>query len=190
MMHWSNSPGRVSSPEFSPTEIAIHERRQRGFTLIEVLIVMVIVAVMVATVVVGYRGGDREQTLKVEARRLGQLIEYVRQQAVLRNEEWGIYLDDEGYRFVSYDIDARQWVPEQDRPLGEFVLERMRLELFVDDELALPDVEENATTPEVVFFSSGETQAFNMRLVPEWQSQPWLIESDGLSRVTVERQGS
>jgi len=151
---------------------------------------MVIVAVMVATVVVGYSGADREQILKVEARRLGQLLEYTRQQAVLRNEEWGIYLNDDGYSFVSYNIEAQEWVPETDRPLGEFVLDRMRLELYIDDEAELPGLEENATTPDVVFFSSGESQAFDMRLVPEWESRAWLIESDGLSRVSVERQES
>ena len=149
---------------------------------------MVIVAVMVATVVAGYSGADREQTAKVEARRLGQMLEYSRQQAVLRNEEWGIYVEIDGYSFVSYDEINEEWVPESDRPLGEFVLPRMRLEVSVDDEIRLPGVEDNDTTPDVIFFSSGESQAFDMRLVPEWESRPWLIESDGLSRVSVERQ--
>lgn len=189
MTHWSNSTRRETNPDaVAPGNRYCHRLRQ-GFTLVEVLIVMVLIAVMVATVVVGFTGADREQNLKVEARRLGQFMEYVRQQAVLRNEEWGIYLDNDGYRFVSYDIEAGEWVPETERPLGEIVLERMRLELFVDDDVAtLPGVDENATTPEVVFFSSGESQAFDMRLVPDWESRPWLIESDGLSRVSVERE--
>ena len=63
----------------------------------------------------------------------------------------------------------------------------MRLEVSVDDEIRLPGVEDNDTTPDVIFFSSGESQAFDMRLVPEWESRPWLIESDGLSRVSIER---
>ena len=108
---------------------------------------------MVATVIVGYSGADREQTAKVEARRLGQMLEYIRQQAVLRNEEWGVYVDTDGYSFVSYDNINGEWVPESDRPLGEFVLPRMRLEVSVDDEIRLPGVDDNDTTPCLLYTS-------------------------------------
>ena len=94
---------RTSAPTISTRSAGSSRGSARRFTLVEILIVTVIVAVMVATVVAGYSGADREQTAKVEARRLGQMLEYIRQQAVLRNEEWGIYVEIDGYSFVSYD---------------------------------------------------------------------------------------
>ena len=38
-----------------------------------------------------------------------------------------------------------------------------------------------------IFFSSGESQSFAIRFEPEWESDPWLLESDGFSRVEPER---
>ncbi len=47
-----------------------HARQPRGFTLIEMLVVVVIIGILASTVVLGFVGSDREQNLRTEAERL------------------------------------------------------------------------------------------------------------------------
>ena len=36
--------------------------------------------------------------------------------------------------------------------------------------------------PDLVFFSSGESQKYDLRVQPAWETEAWIIKSDGLSR--------
>lgn len=160
----------------------------RGFTLIEVLIVVVIVAIMAATVAVGLSGGDRDRRLKVEVNRLTGLLELTRSQAIQRNEEWGVYIDESSFSFANFDETTRKWVDYEQRPLRNTTLENLRLELYVDDQLELPEQFEDDSVPDLVFFSSGESMKFDLRVQPNWEGPVWTISSDGLSRSEATRE--
>ena len=161
-----------------------------GFTLIEVLIVIVIVAIMSATVAISFNGGDRERRLKVEVQRIAGLLELTRSQAIQRNEEWGLFVDESTFSFAYFDEETRDWVPWQQRPLRETTLENMRLELSVDEQVELPGTFDEGDVPDLVFFSSGESQKYDLRIQPAWETMAWTIKSDGLSRAeAVQEEG-
>ena len=82
---------------------------RRGFTLIEVLVVVVIVAIMSATVAISFNGGDRDRRLRAEAFRLAGLLELTRNQAIQRNEEWGLFVDESTISFATFDETNREW---------------------------------------------------------------------------------
>jgi len=152
-----------------------------GFSLIEVLVVVVIVAIMSATVAVSFNGGDRDRRLRAEALRLAGLLELTRNQAIQRNEEWGLFVDESTFSFATFDEANREWVAWEQRPLRETTLENMRLELSVDQQVQLPDNYDEGDVPDLVFFSSGESQRYDLRLQPQWEALAWTISSDGLS---------
>ena len=161
-----------------------------GFTLIEVLIVIVIVAIMSATVAISFNGGDRERRLKVEVQRIAGLLELTRSQAIQRNEEWGLFVDESTFSFAYFDEETRDWVAWQQRPLRETTLENMRLELSVDEQVELPGTFDEGDVPDLVFFSSGESQKYDLRIQPAWETMAWTIKSDGLSRAeAVQEEG-
>ena len=41
--------------------------------------------------------------------------------------------------------------------------------------------------PKIVLFAQGEATPFEWRVQPEWESEPWWISNDGLSRTVVQR---
>ena len=90
--------------------------KARGFTLIEILVVIVIVATIVsmALLSIGVAGEDEE--LDTERKRLAALIETVQDEALLQGREFGIEFTTSAYRFVEFDPLARQWseVPYDD----------------------------------------------------------------------------
>lgn len=72
----------------------------RGFTLIEVMVVIVIIAILVTMVSLSMRGDRAGEQIEEEARRLTALLNLLREEAVIRNRDLGFALTPEGYQFV------------------------------------------------------------------------------------------
>lgn len=70
-----------------------------GFTLLELLIVLLIVSVMLATI--GLQAGETNaQLLRQDARRLAALMQLARDEAIVRNRVIALELDSERYHFL------------------------------------------------------------------------------------------
>ena len=83
-----------------------------GFTLIEVLIVIVVMAIASALIVVSIAGDDRRSTER-EALRLAGALEHAAALAQWRSETLGVSAQGHGYRFWRLAADNR-WSPLQD----------------------------------------------------------------------------
>ena len=71
-----------------------------GFTLIEVMVVMVIIAILVTTVSLSLKGDRVAEALGEEAKRLTALLNLAREEAVMRDRDLGLVLASDGYFFV------------------------------------------------------------------------------------------
>ncbi|MDJ0794415.1 MAG: type II secretion system minor pseudopilin GspH [Woeseiaceae bacterium] len=159
--------------------------KARGFTLIEILVVIVIVAtiVSIALLSIGVAGEDEE--LDTERKRLTALIETVQDEAMLQGREFGIEFTISAYRFVEYDALTRQWaeVPFDDLYRLRALPEGLEFELYIDDKRVelnndpkeIDDPDEKPLSagvqvyaPHLFVFASGEGTAFELRL---WRPQ-------------------
>jgi general secretion pathway protein H len=133
-----------------------------GFSLIEILVVVVILGIVAvaATLAIGGAGGERQ--LARDAERLGALIGYACEQAEVRGRAIGLSLDRHGYRFSR--AEHVDWLPEKDGELrprkwsvaAEAELTRGGQHVEVGE--SLPD------KPQLVCFASGELTAFRLDL--------------------------
>lgn len=156
-------------------------RQERGFTLIEILVVVIIIAIIsgVALMSMSLIGDDRE--LDTERKRLATLIELAQDEAVMQGREFGLELMTSTYRFVEFDPFEFRWSEIQDDELFRLrqLPEGMEFELYVEDKRIIlkndpkliedPDeagasLTSEAYAPHVFVFSSGETTSFEIRL--------------------------
>jgi general secretion pathway protein H len=158
----------------------------RGFTLIEMLVVVVIIGILASAVVIGFVGADKEQNLRTEAERLAVLIEMARSQAIQRNEEWGIAVAQDSYQFMVLDEPNHRWVEQKDSTFRKRSIENMTLTVQVDA-VTLPGDKSKDGVPNIILFSSGEQTPFDIDIIPRWKSDPWRVSSDGVSRTTAQR---
>lgn len=80
-----------------------------GFTLIEVLVIVIIIGIVSAVVLLslGVLGDDR--SLQQQARRISSLIEMSSDEALMEGRDFGVEFKRTGYRFLEFDALTAQW---------------------------------------------------------------------------------
>lgn len=109
--------------------------RARGFTLLELLVVVVIVAILFTYTTLAIRSDSPEDIIKKEAQRMERLVQLALEESILRGEEYGLEIFLDGYRFLRFT--KNQWQPLS----GDKILRQRELPLEMEMEVRLEDTE-------------------------------------------------
>jgi general secretion pathway protein H len=170
-------------------------RFARGFTLLELMIVVFVIGLVTAGVVISFSGGSRDEQLEREAARLDALFDYVREQAELQTRDYGFRISTRGYSFVVYDVLANQWRPaEEDDALRERPFpDGIETEVVVEGrkvvlEAKKKDIED--FMPQVMIFSNGDISSFEVILQrDEAEDQRSRVYSDESGNIKLLQPG-
>jgi general secretion pathway protein H len=164
--------------------------RCRGFSLIEILVVIVIVGIVMSIAVLSLTlvGGDRD--IRQEAQRVVSLIEVAQDDSMLQGREFGLEFMQGSYRFVEFDPLTGQW----SEIIGDDTLrlrqlpEELELALFIEDRRVLLDPDPASTdddergieiyAPHVLIYSSGDMTPFELHLLRDIDDASVAIRSD------------
>ena len=161
--------------------------RVRGFSLIEILVVIVIVGVTTGLVVLSVRSsGERE--VENAARRAQALVRLACERAMVGGRDIGFTVVRDGLRFGYFEIEG--W-----RPLAEDASDELRarplgrdLALMAQREgVELPLPEEPEREPAFACLSSGELTPFVLRIDRPDASQPWELEGHLDGELTLQQ---
>jgi general secretion pathway protein H len=165
----------------------------RGFTLLEVLVVVVIIGVMATLAVLSIGNRSLDDRLALEARRLQELFALAADEAVLQGVELGFVQTPEGYEFLV--LKDGRWGPLEDPgPLRARALaEPFYLSLQVDGRAVAPvpaGDDKVELKPQVVLLSSGDATEFILDLKARQYDPYYRLHGDLLGRTTLDRKGS
>ncbi len=162
----------------------IQRRRNAGFTLLELLVVLFIIGVVASIVVVSIVGSDHKSIVRHEANRMVRTIEIARREATLRNELWGVMLDTNQYEFMQYDFKSDEWLPIDRRPYSGMVLkEDYLLRYTIPDAIHNEGAEDEGPMPQIVIEPTGEITPFQVDVYHDASLVTTSIGTDGLKQV-------
>ena len=157
-----------------------HPRQPRarlcGFTLLELLVVLVIAGIMLGAVVLNINPGQR-QLLYNEAQRIALLMQLARDEAIVRNQAIAFESDNARYRFLIRE--GNEW-----RPLLGDELLRERAYRVTPLTLRLDPNASNQMPMRIVFGREPVDKAFTLTLATD--SARVVVRADGIGHFQVE----
>ena len=143
--------------------------KHSGFTLLEILVVLVIVGILVGAASLAIRHNP-QRALQQEIERLQQVTALVQEQAILRAEVYGLRVEPTGYQFLR--LVGQHWQALTEFPYQDYRLP-VEMELALLDSPAVADAEglgqrvpaeEPEPQPQIILFPSGEMTPFTLEL--------------------------
>ncbi len=166
--------------------------RARGFTLMEIMVVVAIIGLVSAAVLLKFSGSHRDTELDQEAQRLDALFDYVREQAELQTRDYGFRLNDKGYSFVVFDVLVNQWRPvdEDDAMRDRELPADLNTELVVEGRTVVllrkkKEKELEDFAPQVMIFSNGDMSSFELALQREGSEERARIYTDEQTNIRL-----
>lgn len=167
--------------------------RPNGFTLIEVLLVIVVIGLMVAAIQINFTSNKPETELEQESKRFAGVFNLAAEYGLLNNIELGLFIDENTYQFLGYD--GTRWAVIPDNELlsiyelpenikmsllfDDLPLEQPSLidaELFTPDDETLAEMQEGLSDdkkpliPQVYILSGGDITPFKIEFSFSQQS--------------------
>jgi general secretion pathway protein H len=178
--------------------VILRSARAAGFTLLEILVVIVIIGVMVsmATLSIGVLGADRE--VKEEAERFWAVLRQAREEAELQAIDVAIFVGQTDYEFLRFDTRRNEWMPIiEDKLYAERTLpEGLRFRLWLENreivlKPGLPDRskkdESQKWPPQITVLSSGDIVPFEMHIERDAAPALWRVTSLADSDLRLEQ---
>jgi len=170
-----------------------HSVYVRGFTLIELVMVIFVLGVLTGFAVLRFGDGGRESQVREEAERLAALIRLAREEAILQSDERALAFTRHGYQFQrEYQIDERsfEWLPIEDDTMfrtRDLKDRKLSFELYVDGLRVALDRDAERPPPNVFFLSGGELSPFELHLKDETApKRSYILRGELSGRVQIE----
>jgi len=167
--------------------------RSKGFTLVEILVVVVIMAIVISLAVLSIGTTGRDTQLDEESRRIEGLVGLLHERALLEGRDFGVRIEPAAYEFVVYDQRRDRWVTfdqehefrHRDLPKG------VSFQLELDSHtVVIKPIDRNLTSdstppaPQLAIAASGEGTPFRLTLLREGTSSKATVDGDALGKIT------
>ena len=159
--------------------------RSKGFTLIEILVVLLIITILAGVTIARLPTFSRNADFDTETRRLQLLFNMAYQESILDSTEFGFRLTDDGYKFLKFDDGSQSWKDAESPFQMRSLPDELRLVIEADGE-RFSFLGENL--PPILILSSGENTPFRLILQSREQKASRTLMSEGYGEFVWEEQ--
>jgi general secretion pathway protein H len=167
--------------------------RSKGFTLVEILVVVVIIAIVTSLAVLSIGVTGRDSQLDDESRRIEGLVGLLHERALLEGRDFGLRIEPAAYEFVVYEARRDRWKAldqesefrHRDLPKG------LSFQLELDSQIVvIKPIDRNLSSdqpppaPQVAIAASGEGTPFRLTLLRDGTTAKASVDGDALGKVT------
>ena len=167
--------------------------RSKGFTLVEILVVVVIIAIVVSLAVLSVGVTGRDTQLDEESRRIEGLVGLLHERALLEGRDFGLRIEPTAYEFLVYEPRRDRWMTlDQEREFRHRELPKgLSFQLELDSQIVvIKPMDRNLSSdtpppgPQVAIAASGEGTPFRLTVLREATQAKASVDGDALGKVT------
>ena len=166
--------------------------RSKGFTLVEILVVIVIMAVVISITVLSVSSTGRDSQLDEESRRIEGLVGLLHERALLEGRDFGLRIEPAAYEFVVYDSRRDRWMMlDQEREFRHRELPKgVSFQLQLDSHtVVIKPIDRNLSdgnqpNPQVAIAASGEGTPFRLILQRDATQAKASVDGDALGKIS------
>lgn len=170
--------------------------RSKGFTLVEILVVLVIIAVIISLTVLTVSATGRDAGLDEESRRIEGLVGLLHERALLEGRDFGLRIEPAAYEFVVYDPRRDRWMMlDQEREFRHRELPKgITFQLQLDSQIVvIKPIDRKLSSgepprPQLAIAASGEGTPFRLTLQRDATQAKASVDGDALGKIS--REGS
>jgi general secretion pathway protein H len=143
-------------------------KKNRGFTLIEILVVIVIISIIITSALFSMHRFMQDRRVETMAKQIAAIIPVAQQQAMLQPAILGLKITASNYEFYRFVINEHNntgnWqLITRDRILNKQILPAgLAINLTTHGQNLLTT--QKQTTPQIIFFPSGDITGFEIKL--------------------------
>jgi general secretion pathway protein H len=166
--------------------------RSKGFTLVEILVVVVIMAVVISLAVLSIGTTGRDSQLDEESRRIEGLVGLLHERALLEGRDFGVRIEPAAYEFVVYDARHDRWMKldqehefrHRDLPKGLSFRLELDSQVVVIKPVDRKLSSDAAPAPQLAIAASGEGTPFRLTLLRDGTSAKASVDGDALGKIS------
>ena len=107
--------------------------KNKGFTLIEVMVVVVLIGIIASSIQFNFFGKRPEDVLKKSSHQFAAIFETAADYGMLNNIELGLVINEDNYQFLGYDGVKWSEIAEQDWLTKGQLPQQVEMSLQLDD---------------------------------------------------------
>ena len=179
--------------------------RHQGFTLVEILVVVVIMAIVISLAVLSIGVAGRDSQLDDESRRIAGLVGLLHERALLEGRDFGMRIEPAAYEFLVYDTRRDRWFSfDQEREFRHRELPKgVNFQLELDSHVVVlkpidpslskpnnPSGDQLSSTsqppPQIAIAASGEGTPYRLTLLREATQAKTTVSGDAMGKTSYD----
>ncbi|MFV1982459.1 MAG: type II secretion system minor pseudopilin GspH [Thiohalomonadales bacterium] len=139
--------------------------KNNGFTLIELMVVVALIAIVMGSVVLSVGDGGKLDRLEIETKRMSALIKLLGEEAILKNKEFAVVIDETEYDFQELDKNNKWKSLEGDAVFHKRkITDNSIIEMILEDFDVDFEAQKEKEDVKIFLLSSGEMSPFEIKI--------------------------
>lgn len=159
-------------------------KRQHGFTILEILVVVAVISIIASTILLSTDFSRSQNDLKKHATNLSKTLQLLMQEAILEDRNFALTIAPGSYAVLEYN--GEKWLPSED-----LFIKKLQRKYDYEDELTVDQVilkihKTDPPEPQILILASGEMTVFQWDIIDHDNNLRVRLNSSLLGKITMQ----